>query len=153
MKELPRARSSVIFPTRRLAEWPRVCLYAGLSAHLYRERTIIDLPAGISPVFPDISAAYPPPSPPCHPWRVRHTPALGFTTPVCLRHTIFLPPAPTLAHVWGRSGGTRARNSLKLGNRGAALWPHNDKMVYNILVHYKPFYSGQYRDKVLTKVV
>ena len=95
--------------------------------------------------------------PSCHPWRVRHTPALGFTTPVCLRHTIFLPPpsppAPTLAHVWGRSGGTRARNSLKLGNRGAALWPHNDKMVYNILVHYKPFYGGQYRDKVLTKVV
>ena len=34
-----------------------------------------------------------------------------------------------------------------------ALWPRNDKMVYNILVHYKPFYSGQYRDKVLTKAV
>ena len=125
-----------------------------------RGRTIIDLPAGRLPLFPDISA-YPllllPPLPPlacsAHPRRGIHHPCLPWThhfsahtfSPCC-SHT-----CPCVRAISGASA--RARNSLKLGHRVGALWPHNDKMVYNILVHYKPFYSGQYRDKVLTKAV
>ena len=135
-----------------------VCLYAGLAAH--RGRSIIDLPAG-SPLFPDISA-YPPPlllTPLATPG-VFGTPPPWDSPPLSALDTPFFCPhlQPLLPHLPMCEGylvdGARARNSPKIGpHRVVALWPHNDKMVYDILVHYKPFYSGQYRDKVLTKAV
>ena len=137
---------------------------------IQRKPSLISLPAPGLPL-PNISQYLflppPPPCPalPCHPcWRVRHTSVMGFTTPVCRGHTIFLPPhlyIPRLTlphlpcHVCVRVilGGW-CQEFPEIGTSSCrALWPRNDKMVYNILVHYKPFYSGQYRDKVLTKAV
>ena len=138
---------------------------------IQRKPSLISLPPPELPLpqyFPIFSPSLPSlpcPALPCHPcWRVRHTSVVGFTTPVCRGHTIFLPPhlyIPRLTlphlpcHVCVRVilGGW-CQEFPEIGTSSCrALWPRNDKMVYNILVHYKPFYSGQYRDKVLTKAV
>ena len=110
-----------------------------------REGTIIDLPTGPAPHYFPIS----PPPPFLATLGVFGTPPPWDSPPLSALDTPFFCPPHPCSH----TGAVRARNSLKLGHRVEALWPHNDKMVYNILVHYKPFYSGQYRDKVLTKAV
>ena len=112
LKELPQRRS-VISPTLRLlSEWPHSSMSLCRSGSPYREnhhRSLCLLRGSPSPIFPNIFSSLPSLpclALPCHPcWRVRHTSVVGFTTPVCRGHTIFLPPhlyippsnAPTLA--------------------------------------------------------
>ena len=137
-------------------EWPQQAKSMSLcSPQIEGEPSLIFLPAGshyfpISPHTP--LPLLPPLACSAHPRRGIHHPCLPWT------HHFSAPTFSLCSHtcpcVRAISGASaRARNSLKLGHRVGALWPHNDKMVYNILVHYKPFYSGQYRDKVLTKAV
>ena len=66
---------------------------------IQRKPSLISLPPPELPLpqyFPIFSPSLPSlpcPALPCHPcWRVRHTSVVGFTTPVCRGHTIFLPP-------------------------------------------------------------
>ena len=138
---------------------------------IQRKPSLISLPAPGLPL-PNISQYLLLPSPPCPalpclatPAGVFGTPPLwdspplsGADTPFFCPHT-FISPRLTLPHlpchvcVWVILGGW-CQEFPEIGTSSCrALWPRNDKMVYNILVHYKPFYSGQYRDKVLTKAV
>ena len=138
---------------------------------IQRKPSLISLPApGLS--LPNISQYLLLPSPPCPALPCLATPAGVFgtpplwdspplsaaDTPFFCPHT-FISPRLTLPHLpchvcvrvilggWCQEFPEIGTSSCR------ALWPRNDKMVYNILVHYKPFYSGQYRDKVLTKAV
>ena len=166
LKELPQRRS-VISPTLRLSEWAHSSMSLCRSGSPYRENhhwSLCLLRGSPPPQYFPIS---PPSFPPClaTPAGVFGTPPLwdspplsAADTPFFCPHT-FISPRLTLPHLpchvcvrvilggWCQEFPEIGTSSCR------ALWPRNDKMVYNILVHYKPFYSGQYRDKVLTKAV